>query len=196
MIVGTCVFADGMSGITDASMTLRPAMPWTRQAGSTTAPAVGSMPHCAGADRVVVGPCPPPHPRPNVDFWAGPKLNAPGQLFDGAYVTNLAHSLQSLNHPVKIIGLAVVAEIDARRRCGIDRARGEVASRSRLEQRSAQEELAGVTLVRARHETLQVWCERALPSRQAPAGTPTPSTWTSKPPSIVTRTRCGAIRSV
>ena len=34
--------------------------------------------HCAGADRVVVGPCLPPHPRPNVDFWAGPKLNAPG----------------------------------------------------------------------------------------------------------------------
>jgi hypothetical protein len=44
MTVGMCVFADGMSGITEASTTHRPSTPWTRQAGSTTAPAEGSTP--------------------------------------------------------------------------------------------------------------------------------------------------------
>ena len=34
-------------------------------------------------------------------------------------MTKLANLLQSLNHPVKIIGLTVVAEIDARRHCRI-----------------------------------------------------------------------------
>ncbi len=44
MTVGMCVFADGMSGITEASTTHRPSTPWTRQAWSTTAPAEGSTP--------------------------------------------------------------------------------------------------------------------------------------------------------
>ena len=44
MTVGRWVFADGMSGITDASTTRRLVMPWTRQAASTTAPAEGSIP--------------------------------------------------------------------------------------------------------------------------------------------------------
>jgi hypothetical protein len=105
---------------------------------------------------------------------AGPKLNAPGQLFDSAYVTKLAHSLQSLNHPVKIIGLAVVAEIDARRRCGIDRAQGEVASRSHLSSAVPRKNLLG-----------SPWY-----------GPDTRHCRSGAPPSIVTRTRCGAIRSV
>jgi hypothetical protein len=38
MTVGMWVLADGMSGITDASATVRPSNPWTVPAASTTEP--------------------------------------------------------------------------------------------------------------------------------------------------------------
>src|SRR6266480_2139909 len=44
MMVGMWVLADGMSGMMDASATVRPPVPWTRPAASTTAPAAGSEP--------------------------------------------------------------------------------------------------------------------------------------------------------
>src|SRR5437763_13794973 len=44
MMVGMWVLADGMSGMMDASATVRPPVPWTLPAASTTAPAAGSEP--------------------------------------------------------------------------------------------------------------------------------------------------------
>src|SRR5881396_3323042 len=44
MIVGMWVLADGMSGITDASATDRPSIPWTAPAASTTEPHSGAGP--------------------------------------------------------------------------------------------------------------------------------------------------------
>jgi len=44
MTVGMWVLADGMSGITDASATDRPSIPWTAPAASTTEPQPGAGP--------------------------------------------------------------------------------------------------------------------------------------------------------
>jgi len=44
MTVGMWVLADGMSGITDASATDRPSIPWTAPAASTTEPQSGAGP--------------------------------------------------------------------------------------------------------------------------------------------------------
>src|SRR6266702_2456140 len=44
MMVGMWVLADGMSGMMDASATVRPPVTWTLPAASTTAPAAGSEP--------------------------------------------------------------------------------------------------------------------------------------------------------
>ncbi len=44
MTVGMWVLADGMSGITDASATDRPSIPWTAPAASTTEPEPGDGP--------------------------------------------------------------------------------------------------------------------------------------------------------
>jgi hypothetical protein len=44
MTVGMFVLADGMSGITDASATVRPSIPWTVPAAFTTEPEPGAGP--------------------------------------------------------------------------------------------------------------------------------------------------------
>ena len=44
MTVGMWVLADGMSGITDASATVRPSIPWTVPSAFTTEPEPGAGP--------------------------------------------------------------------------------------------------------------------------------------------------------